>query len=311
MGEYAQRILQQLKEGTYKLPKRFENEQLEALREKNRKLTDNWETYKKETFAMAKAEIPQEEIKLFEHLQGRNNNKKISSKWSTKKTSTSGSVEDAAAGYYQNLGWNVTHFPWFFMDIIARSETLGRWGSDKAYQVLSAPWTPDFVADALIEDEACSEEAFREWVSGQIKVQFQEFKKHDVDLKADLKNQSFKSTKEKSKFIEEMFCDIRFYGAKTLEDLEHWCIKAYQELPPQFFQKMVVLNMVREDGSTAGMPDLFIWNKDDHFFVEVKSPQDRLVFNQAKFYRHVLKPLNIKVKIAAVKPFLSDGSGYN
>jgi hypothetical protein len=257
------------------------------------------EQFDKDAKSILRGELISEDIALFEHKRGRRNGRKIPSLWSSRKMGLPCIVEDAAAEYYHDQGFNVCNRTTFLATIIGRAECMGRIGANKASIFLEEVYVPDdaTITNVFYKYDACSSKELAQWVEPAIKLEFEEYTKFNGPYYIDRMQKTFKNNSERHRYLVSSFCSQRFFGVTTLEDLTEACLNAWENVPQQFFQNI----FFRSHFFKLGHPDLFIWDENEFRYIEVKSPNDVLQTSQAYFYKYILQPLKIPFWLGRIR----------
>ena len=263
--------------------------------------TDVWEEYKKFILEQINREIKIEDVKLFEHPQGSSSAKdkvrKKPSLWSHELSKEPATVEVAAANHYRNQGYEVSLSFSLFERVLLRAYVLSR------YSAKDPAWLHRDEPEKMIDINIVDFDSFSKSLNVTIIMNLKEFKKFSM-MGGPLANRE-KLAKlkampkiERDELLEAEFCNWIVMGSSTLGELKDKLIEAHRILPRNFLSNYFIHSSLY--GIRSGIPDLFIWNKTGLDFVEVKSPNDKLHHNQAKFYHFILKRIGMKYNVAKI-----------
>jgi hypothetical protein len=269
--------------------------------------SDVWEDFKIETKRMLKEELVQFEIALLEHPQGylisKNNKKrKRPSLWSADHLQNPDTVEMAAANFFKNLGYNVSHSFCISMILLSAYSHIS-YGEEEGYRTVLFSENPEKISQANNVQLSELEEVLETHIGKAINDYIERETRFINDKLLDqtrLENLSKMDCFEREKFLEREFCNYNVLGSKNRHDLKEKIILAHNQIPKKFLSRYFGNQAAYKQ--LSGIPDLFLWNEKEFKFVEVKSPNDHLNFNQAKFYKYQIKNLGLEYNLARVVP---------
>jgi hypothetical protein len=227
-------------------------------------------------------------------------------------------IEEAALSYYKKIGFrgSVDHnsesapFEVLLDCIYSKPLFVGK----EEYQKFNDKYDSDqlYTQDRLIEEIKSLERCNDDNLSSLIK----ELKSQIVFIPDDIEEQRYKVNlkhhlaliAEKKEYIEN--CQSKI--ASITEDIIKQNYKSRHAKSPisletiiQIFRCMGRDNFSKaitlmSGGASNGFPDLIVCKDNKIEFIEVKSPTDKLNFNQKHFAQYVLEPLGYKLKVARV-----------
>jgi hypothetical protein len=288
--------------------------------------TDVWEDFKLTTERLLKDELEVFDVHLVEHLDGylttkTGKKRKRPSLWSADLNTPPAGVEDAAASYFSLRGFEVSLAPKILFQTLLAAYSRATYGTANLTgeldfsnyslaQIFSA--NPDTLLSGIgqTEDEisAAVEACFRVELSHSMNAETHECLKlmeHLFTPETQIEKRNYMLRHmdyfDRSEFLEKEFCNMVWLGCNDRDALTEKILKFCKQIPNDFltalFRRFAIHGF-----NTSGWPDLYLWNEHEFKFVEVKSPNDKVHLNQAKFYKYYMKPLGVTYNVGRVVP---------
>jgi hypothetical protein len=261
-----------------------------------------------------KAEIEEFDLILVEHKQGhlitkKGQKRKRPSMWSANQISSPTTVEEAAAEKFHGDGYNVA-IGWgnneIFLLLLQAYSHLSYGAKDIDPNFLELEISRKFKAcpEGLRLDETLNTRLLSEALDIYIARSISRFVYHMLfDAVANSPHGVMSANDvdyfKRGEILEKEYCNKLIYGANDRSILKEKILLAIQQIPKNFFAQYFLGYL---DEINSGRPDLFLWNETEYKFVEVKSPNDRVHENQAKFYAYRMKMAGLRYNVARILP---------
>jgi len=267
---------------------------------------DVWEDFKIETERVLNEEMVQFNISLLEHPQGylvtiKDTRNRRPAFWSADHLKNPDTVEMAAADYFKNLGYNVSH-SFCISRILLMAYSHISCGEEEGYHTILFSENPEKISQANNIQLSELEEILETYIGKAINdyIDRETSTTNKLLDQTRLENLSKMDNFEREKLLEREFCNYNVHGSRNRNDLKEKIILAHEQIPKKFLSEYFGNQAAYKQ--LSGIPDLFLWNEKDLKFVEVKSPNDSLHLNQAKFYKYQIKNLGLEYNLARVVP---------
>ena len=291
--------------------------------------TDVWEDYIQVTERLLKDELETFDVQLVEHLEGylttkKGKKRKLPSLWSANLNTQPALVEDAAASYFSLRGSEVSLAPKILFQTLLSAYARLTYGTEglkgnlhfSNYELRETFCT---FPEKLLSDMHHQEDELYGAIEACLKVEISNY--IDFDTSECLKLMSHLFTPEtkrekrmhmlrhldyfdRGEFLENEFCNMVWLGCNGRVALKEKMLKFCRQIPYGFLTDLFKC-FATYGPTTAGWPDLYLWNENEFKFVEVKSPNDKVHLNQAQFYKYYMKPLGMTYHVGRVVPLKS------
>lgn len=290
------------------------------------KRTDVWEDYIRATERLLKDELETFDVKLVEHLDGylttkKGNKRKRPSLWSADLNTQPARVEDAAASYFSLRGSEVSLAPATLFQTLLSAYARLTYGTEGLkgelhFSTFELREIFETFPENLLSDMCHTEDEISDAIEACLGVEISNYIDFEtvqcLELMSNLFTPETKKEKrmhmlrhldyfERGEFLEKEFCNTVWLGCNDRVSLKKKMLKFCIQIPNDF-----LTNLFRQFAiyghHSAGWPDLYLWNENKFKFVEVKSPNDKVHLNQAKFYKYYMKPLGMTYNVGRIVP---------
>jgi hypothetical protein len=287
--------------------------------------TDVWDDFKITTDRILKDESKVFHIHLREHFQGhivmKNGKKrKKPSLWAADLTTRPSTVEKAAASHFNLQGFEVSCAPDTLFPLLLDACSSATYSNGDAKIVTNDNWiklrhmffdNPDLIISKLSIEKIKINDVVESLLKREISNYIDFITRECLELmdnsfrpetNVEKRNHMLRHMDyfDRGHFLEKEFCNNVWYGCDDRFSLKDKILEFYEEVPVSLLTGLFKCFAIY--GIRAGWPDLYLWSGKEFKFVEVKSPNDSLHLNQAKFYKYYMKPLGVTYNVGRVVP---------